>query len=385
MTSSCQKIKLKLHEAEKIKMKSKNSKESSQTNRNDEDKKSKLKYDAYKKHWLDILQRKKIKFETEWELSHKNSVNLDDFTRVRTLGHGSFGRVILVKNKETSKPYALKMMSKERIVNLKQVEHTLNEKKILSTISFPFLVSLSFSFKDNANIYLGLEFVSGGEMFSHLVKKGCFTDEVAKFYISQVVLGIEYLHSLDILHRDLKPENTLLASDGYIKITDFGFAKIVKTRTFTLCGTPEYLAPEIILSQVYGKSVDWWAVGILTYEFIAGFPPFQGPPPGLFEKITSGKYKFLSNFTNELKDFLKKMIQVDITRRYGTLKNGVDDIKTHKWLDSIDWWNIYRKKVKPPFVPKVKSCDDTSNFEIYEEKAVLKSDCKLFETEFSDF
>jgi hypothetical protein len=189
-------------------------------------------------------------------------VKLDDFELDRTIGTGSFGRVMIAYLKrDRTQRFAIKMLKKENIVKMKQIEHTLNEKKILHSINFPFIVYLAHSFKDNSNLYMVLEYVSGGEMFTHLRKTGRYSEEIACFYASQIVLTFEYLHYLNIIYRDLKPENVLYDASGYIKITDFGFAKIIKDRTWTLCGTPEYLAPEIILSRGYNKAVDWWALG----------------------------------------------------------------------------------------------------------------------------
>ena len=199
-------------------------------------------------------------------LDPKN-VKLDDFELDRTIGTGSFGRVMIVYvKKDRAQRYAMKMLKKENIVKMKQVEHTLNERKILSSIDFPFVVKLFYSFKDTSNLYMVLEYVSGGEMFTHLRKTGRYTEDTAKFYASQIVLTFEYLHYLNIVYRDLKPENVLYDATGFIKLTDFGFAKIIKDRTWTLCGTPEYLAPEIILSRGYNKAVDWWALGVIIYE-----------------------------------------------------------------------------------------------------------------------
>ncbi|XP_043985458.1 protein kinase, cAMP-dependent, catalytic, beta a isoform X1 [Gambusia affinis] len=198
----------------------------------------------------EFLAKAKEDFLRKWECPAQCTTTLDEFERFKTLGTGSFGRVMLVRHKGTNQFYAMKILDKQKVVKLKQIEHTLNEKRILQAVSFPFLVRLEYAFKDNSNLYMVMEYVPGGEMFSHLRRTGRFSEHHARFYAAQIVLTFEYLHSLDLIYRDLKPENLLIDQHGYIQVTDFGFAKRVKGRTWTLCGTPEYLAPEIILSKV---------------------------------------------------------------------------------------------------------------------------------------
>jgi len=295
---------------------------------------------------------------------------LEDFELLDTLGTGSFGRVRLVMFKEDQKYYALKILKKSEVIYLKQVEHVKTEKHILERISHPFIVNLFGAFKDPKNLYLMMEYIIGGEFFSHLRKAGRFPNDTSKFYAAEITLVFAYLHDLSILYRDLKPENLLLDRAGHCKVTDFGFAKKVDYRTWTLCGTPEYLAPEIILSKGHGKAVDWWALGILMYEMLAGYPPFYDEDPlGIYQKILEGKIKFPWHFDRHSKDLIKKLLTADLTKRLGNLKDGAEGIKKHKWFQEINWDELLKRETPPPIKPDVGDDKDTNNFEKYPDSA----------------
>ncbi|KAJ3324599.1 camp-dependent protein kinase catalytic subunit [Boothiomyces sp. JEL0866] len=295
-------------------------------------------------------------------------LKIEDLEIRNTLGTGSFGRVHLVKYKPTGKHYAMKVLKKAEIIKLRQVEHTMNEKNILEQLDFPFLVKILGTFQDSNNLYLVLEYVQGGELFTYLRKSGRFPNHVARFYAAEVVMAFEYLHGKDIIYRDLKPENLLIDHLGHIKITDFGFAKFVPDVTWTLCGTPDYLAPEIIQSKGYGRAVDWWALGILIYEMIAGHPPFYDEDHfKLYEKILGCKLRFPSHFDPLAKDLVKRLLSPDLSKRFGNLKDGVQDIKHHKWFAGVDWDKLKNLEIPSPYVPKLSHEGDTSNFDVYPE------------------
>jgi protein kinase A len=176
----------------------------------------------------------------------------------------------------------------------------------------------------------------------------------------------EYLHAKNVIYRDLKPENVLIDKTGYLKLTDFGFAKVCEGRTYTLCGTPEYLAPEILLNKGHGKPVDWWTFGVLLYEMIAGIDPFNDEDPMLiYQKILKGKLKFPSSFDSNAKSLVKHLLESDLSKRYGNLKGGVSDIKNHRFFKNMDWNALLTRTIKPSYLPKVINSADVSNFSYY--------------------
>ena len=199
-------------------------------------------------------------------------------------------------------------------------------------------------------------------------KVGRFDPNASKFYASQITLAFEYMHTSDYIYRDLKPENLLLDKFGYLKITDFGFAKKVAFKTYTLCGTPEYIAPEVLLNKGHGKGVDWWTLGILLFEMMAGQPPFvDDDPMGIYQQVLAGKITFPRYFERNTKSLIKKLLVADLTKRYGCLKAGAEDVKKHKWFNDFDWLSVYNRTQSVPIVPVVSSESDTSNFDQYPE------------------
>ncbi|KAG2238061.1 hypothetical protein INT48_002628 [Thamnidium elegans] len=299
---------------------------------------------------------------------NRPKLKLDDFHLLRTLGTGSFGRVHLAQSRHNGRYYAIKVLKKTEVVRLKQVEHTNNEKHILEAVANPFLVNLWGTFQDDANLYMVMDYVPGGELFSVLRKSKRFPDHVAKFYAAEVTLAIEYLHNKDVVYRDLKPENLLLDTNGHIKITDFGFAKHVPDITWTLCGTPDYLAPEVIQSKGYSKAVDWWSLGVLIFEMLAGYPPFYDDDHlKLYEKILQGKIRWPSYFDPNAKDLLKHLLTSDLSRRYGNLKNGANDIKNHPWFQGVDFERVANRQIRAPYIPQIRGDGDASHFDRYPE------------------
>ncbi|XP_017844059.1 cAMP-dependent protein kinase catalytic subunit 3 [Drosophila busckii] len=295
--------------------------------------------------------------------------HLDDYQIIKTVGTGTFGRVCLCRDRISEKYCAMKILAMTEVIRLKQIEHVKNERNILREIRHPFVISLEWSTKDDSNLYMIFDYVCGGELFTYLRNAGKFTSQTSNFYAAEIVSALEYLHSLQIVYRDLKPENLLINRDGHLKITDFGFAKKLRDRTWTLCGTPEYIAPEIIQSKGHNKAVDWWALGVLIYEMLVGYPPFYDDQPfGIYEKILSGKIEWERHMDPIAKDLIKKLLVNDRTKRLGNMKNGADDVKRHRWFKHLNWNDVYNKKLKPPIMPDVHHDGDTKNFDDYPEK-----------------
>lgn len=307
----------------------------------------------------------------------KGQYRLSDFIVQRTLGTGSFGRVHLVRSKHNGRFYAIKVLNKEKVVKTKQVEHTNNEQHMLESVQHPFIINLWGTFQDSTNLYMVMDFVPGGELFTLLRRSNRFPDPVAKFYAAEVALALNHLHSLHIIYRDLKPENILLNQDGHIKVADFGFSKTCTSTTWTLCGTPDYLAPEVVSQQRYNKSVDWYALGVLIFEMLSGLPPYHHPDPNpvlLYERITQGP-AFIKwpAFNGLATDLILKLMESDPSKRYGNLRHGAGDVFGHPWFKEVDWEKLRAREITAPYLPKINGDGDASAFDSYPEDNVAET------------
>jgi serine/threonine protein kinase len=298
----------------------------------------------------------------EWK---REPVEFKNLVQKGVLGRGSFGWVTLVEDSKTGKQYALKAVSKQRIVETQQKTHIFNEKNLLARMDSPFLIKLCNTFKDADSLYFLLEPSLGGELFRVLRAVKAFPPSQARFYAGCVVSGFHSLHSQNLIYRDLKPENLLIGQDGYLKITDFGFCKEVPHKTHTMCGTPEYLAPEIVTAHGHGKPVDWWCVGILIYEMLVSHTPFYRSGEDqmeMYRRIVSGHVRYPSHLTPDAKNLISRLLELQPSRRLGSSQAGAADIKAHPWFSSFDWQALEKKQLKAPFVPSAKEVKKLSNF-----------------------
>ncbi|XP_065198632.1 cGMP-dependent protein kinase 1-like [Sycon ciliatum] len=304
-------------------------------------------------------------------------MKLDDLKIVGTLGVGGFGRVELVCLKSDKKQaFALKCLKKKHIVETRQQEHIFNEKRIMMEVRCPYIARLYRTFRDSRFLYLLVEACLGGELWTVLRNKSHFDDPTARFYIACVIEAFEYLHSQGIIYRDLKPENLLLDARGYVKLVDFGFAKRIGfgRKTWTFCGTPEYVPPEIILNKGHDFSADFWSLGILIFELLTGTPPFTGDDPmKTYNNILKGldSIIFPRTFPKHPHNLIRKLCRDNPADRLGNQKEGIKGIKCHRWFTGFDWAGLPLQTVRPPIVPRVKTPTDLSNFDPFEPNTEL--------------
>jgi serine/threonine protein kinase len=247
------------------------------------------------------------------EPKHSGPISLDHFHIERLLGKGSFGKVMLVRKKDNNKIYAMKIIKKALIQKYKHVDHTKTERKILGELNSPFLVKLRYAFQSKTKLYMVMDFVNGGELFFHLKRSKVFSQERARFYAAEILLGIEHLHEQGVVYRDLKAENILLDASGHVKLTDFGLSKKFFSpenfKTYSFCGTPEYLAPEVLLGIGHDHAVDYWSLGVLIYEMLAGQLPFYNNNKKLlYESIVRAQFDMKTYFSSEAQNLIQVLL-----------------------------------------------------------------------------
>mmetsp|Transcript_13388 Transcript_13388/g.37978 ORF Transcript_13388/g.37978 Transcript_13388/m.37978 type:complete len:586 (+) Transcript_13388:329-2086(+) len=290
-----------------------------------------------------------------------------DFEMLAVLGQGAFGKVFLVSKRDTGEIFAMKVMRKDRILEKDHGDYVTAEREVLTAVVHPYIVTLQYSFQTTSKLYLLLDFINGGHLFFQLYREGIFSEDLARLYTAEIVLGISHLHKCGFVHRDLKPENILLDSDGHVKITDFGLSKKNiddETRTNSYIGTMEYMAPEIVNGTGHGKSVDWWSVGILLYEMLTGMPPFRAKSQQAIKKqITVGKIKFPSWLSSGSLSILKGFLTRDAKKRLGYGPHGSQSVMSHPFFKGINWEKLMKREIPSPFRPAVKSNQSIENFD----------------------
>ncbi len=326
---------------------------------------------------LKEISGKETKIDPKEEKRRKNTifskhktiktVELDDFQIMKVLGRGSFGKVCLVQYKPTKEYYAMKSLKKDVLLDQDQVESTILEKKILQSLDHPFLVGMVFCFQTEERVYFIMPFVRGGELFQHLRTEKFFKEDKARFYAASIGMALDYLHNHGIIYRDIKPENILIGEDGYLKLIDFGMAKMVKgnEKATSFCGTPEYLAPEIITGEGHNRAADWWSYGILLFEMLCGIPPFYCEnTERMYDLITNAELRFPKRIpmSDNAKDLIKKLLIKKQDKRLGVNK-GFEEIKAHPFFQGFDFDALFNKKMEAPFIPKLSGSLDVGNFD----------------------
>ena len=289
---------------------------------------------------------------------------LEDFKQLKILGQGSFGKVVLVKNENNNKLYAMKILDKKYIVKKNQVSHTQTERAMLEKLKHPFIVRLNYAFQDSKRLYFLTEFLQGGELFFHLRRNSGYKEKAVRFYMCQILLALEYMHNNNYIYRDLKPENILIDKEGNIKLTDFGLSKIMppdETTTYTMCGTAEYLAPEILFGKGYDKTCDWFSFGVVLFEMFCGYHPFKSKGQKIDPNIYLRKTYIPDKVGKTARDLIEKLFVSNPKKRLGYKSS--DEVKNHPFFKGIDFDKVLRKEYKPPFIPKLKDDTDLRYFD----------------------
>ena len=329
------------------------------------------------------------------ELNVTPNATLEDFSQLKVLGRGAFGKAVLVRLEKNKKLYAMKILKKEIVIKRKQVNHTMTERSLLEKLNHPFIVKLIYAFQDKEKLYFITEFMQGGELFFHLRRNPQYKEKSVKFYMSEILLAIDYMHKNNFIYRDLKPENILIDKYGHIKLTDFGLSKLLdeeEQKTYTLCGTAEYLAPEIIFEKGYDKTCDWFSFGVVLFEMLCGIHPFKQKKGKFNPQIYKMKIQIPENISKCAKDLIEKLLNSNPRERIGY--NGSEEIMNHEFFKDIDFDKVIIKQYKPPFIPKLDSEGDLryfdkgfteENVESFPDKKILENNGKSLNDEFIGF
>ncbi|GMH97013.1 hypothetical protein TrST_g3469 [Triparma strigata] len=318
--------------------------------------------------------------EEEAEEELFQPINIKSITELkpgRTLGTGSFGRVRIATHTASGQILALKALQKEAIRLTRQEKNIMSERELTASLKHPFILHLYGTFQDSDCLYMLLEIVMGGELFRLLHGDGSVENKLnsadTAFYAACVLSVYDYIHTDKIVYRDLKPENILIATDGYLKIVDWGFAKKVVDKTYTTCGTPEYLSPELVQGTGHGKGVDYWALGVLIYEMLVGKTPYVGYDPddtmGICRNIMNDNIEYPRGFPEDAQDLVEGLCTREVLARLGCMRGGCEDVKEHQFFENINWRELKQKKPTAPWTPPIKDSMDVSNFDdIYDDE-----------------
>ncbi|XP_039761574.1 ribosomal protein S6 kinase alpha-5-like isoform X2 [Pararge aegeria] len=324
-----------------------------------------------------LVEASKIRKRSKVNLNGASKVDISHFDLLKVLGTGAYGKVFLVRKRcgiDEGKLYAMKVLKKASIVQkLKTAEHTRTERQVLEAVrACPFLVTLHYAFQTDAKLHLILDYVAGGELFTHLYQREHFHENEVRIYIAEIILALEQLHKLGIIYRDIKLENILLDAEGHIVLTDFGLSKEFcggESRAYSFCGTIEYMAPEVVRSGSQGHdiAVDWWSVGVLTYELLTGASPFtvegeKNTQQEITKRIVRCSYPVPNDVSPRVQDFIKRLLVKDPRRRLGGGAEDAEELKNHLFFENLDWEAVSRREVPAPFIPQLSHAADTCNF-----------------------
>jgi serine/threonine protein kinase len=296
-------------------------------------------------------------------------IGLDHFNFLAVLGKGNFGKVMLAETKRSRRLYAIKVLKKEFIIENDEVESMRSEKRVFLIANrerHPFLTNLHACFQTETRVYFVMEYVSGGDLMLH-IQRGQFGTKRAQFYAAEVCLALKYFHENGVIYRDLKLDNILLTLDGHIKIADYGLCKEdmwFGSTTSTFCGTPEFMAPEILLDKKYGRAVDWWAFGVLIYQMLLQQSPFRGEDEDeIYDAILADEPLYPIHMPRDSVSILQKLLTREPDQRLGNGPTDAQEVMSQPFFRNIVWDDIYHKRVQPPFLPTIKNATDTSNFD----------------------